>query len=284
VPALAAVLASHGVRASFFVACGPDRMVSRLGRLRDPRFVWKLLRTRAVRTYGWRTLLSGSLLPARPVAGSFPDLLRKLVAAGHEVGVHGWDHARWQDKLPALDAAEVHREVEQATATYRSAVGASPLGFAAPGWRCTAASLGAVDAAGFAYRSDTRGTAPYIPAAGGRAFRAPEIPTTLPTLDEIYGTVSRSSATLAEHHTRSMRRGTLNVLTMHAELEGGPHIEFLELLLARVTRMARLVRLCDEAAALVEETLPTCAVMEGTVRGRAMPVAVQGPVREWPPA
>ncbi len=83
VPRLAALLASYGVRASFFVVCGPDRMGSRLGRLLDPRFVAKLIRTRVVRTYGWRTLLSGTLLPARAVAAEFPGLLRDLVAAGH---------------------------------------------------------------------------------------------------------------------------------------------------------------------------------------------------------
>ena len=278
VPALTSVLAAHGVRASFFVVCGPDRMGRRLGRLLDPRFVGKLLRTRAVSTYGWRTLLSGTLLPAREVAASFPDLLRGLRQAGHEVGVHGYDHARWQDRLPSLDAATVGAEVNAATATYRRVVGDTPLGFAAPGWRCTPASLAAVDAAGFAYRSDTRGTAPYRPAAGGRTFRAPEIPTTLPTLDEIYGTVSRSPAALAEHYAALVRPATLNVHTIHAELEGGPHLDLLDLLLGRLVRMARPVRLCDEAAALVVGMLPTCAVLEGAVPGRAMPVAVQGPV------
>src|SRR5205085_11686264 len=116
VPALGALLAAHGVRASFFVVCGPDRMGRRLGRLLDPRFVAKLVRTRVVRTYGWRTLLSGTLLPARAVAAAFPDLLRALVRAGHEVGVHGHDHARWQDHLPALGRGAVGAEVSAATA------------------------------------------------------------------------------------------------------------------------------------------------------------------------
>jgi len=78
VPAIAARLAARGIHASFFVVCGPDRMGRRLGRLLDPRFVLKLLRTRAVRVYGWRTLLSGTLLPARPVAAAFPPLARLL--------------------------------------------------------------------------------------------------------------------------------------------------------------------------------------------------------------
>jgi undecaprenyl phosphate-alpha-L-ara4FN deformylase len=277
VPAIAALLAARGLRASFFVVCGPDRMGRRLGRLLRPGFVVKLLRTRAVRVYGWRTLLSGTLLPARPVAAAFPDLLRALVAAGHEVGVHGHDHARWQDRLPRLTAAEVTAEVGEAIEIYRALLGTAPTGFAAPGWRCTRHSLAAVDAAGFVFRSDTRGTHPYRPAAGGVVFRVPEIPTTLPTLDELYGRVGREPGALAGHVLDRLRPGELNVHTIHAELEGGPHLNVLEALLARAEGVARVVRLGDEAAALASAVLPVCSVEEGVVPGRAMPVAVQGP-------
>ncbi len=276
VPALAELLAAHDVRASFFVVCGPDRMGRRLGRLLDPGFVAKLLRTRVLAAYGWRTLLSGTLLPARPVAAAFPETLRDLVAAGHEVGVHGWDHARWQDRLPHLQPADVESEVGRAATTLRDLLGAAPLGFAAPGWRCTAASLAAVDAAAFAYRSDTRGSSPYRPAAAGSVFRAPEIPTTLPTLDEVYGRPDRRPAELAEHYGDLVRSGALNVHTIHAELEGGPHLDILDALLARLRGSVQFVRLCDEAAALGGTELPVCTVREGRVPGRAMPVAVQG--------
>jgi len=277
VPAIARCLAARGLRASFFVVCGPDRMGRRLARLLSPRFVGKLLRTRAVRVYGWRTLVSGTLLPARPVAAAFPDTLRALVAAGHEVGVHGHDHARWQDRLPRLTEAEVSAEVTEAVGVYRAALGTSPEGFAAPGWRCTPHSLAAVDTAGFAYRSDTRGTHPYRPATAGRVFRVPEIPTTLPTLDELYGVVDRRPGRLADLILGGMQPGRLNVHTLHAELEGGPHLDVLDALLTRAESLARVVRLCDEAARLEPAALPVCAVREGAVPGRAMPVAVQGP-------
>lgn len=276
VPRLARLFAERDVRASFFVVCGPDRMGGRLVRLLDPRFVAKLLRTRALAVYGWRTLLSGSVLPARLVAAAFPDTLRALAAAGHEVAVHGFDHARWQDRLPRLAPPEVEREVERAKAVLEGILGTAPAGFAAPGWRCTAASLAAVDAAGFAYRSDTRGRSPYLPAAAGRVFRAPEIPTTLPTLDEIYGRVGKDPAALAEHYAGLLRPGVLNVHTIHAELEGGPHLDVLDALLGRVAPTTRFVRLCDEATSLPSSGLPVCTVREGRVGGRAMPVALQG--------
>lgn len=275
VPALADLLASHDVCASFFVACGPDHMGRRLGRLLDPRFVAKLVRTRVVATYGWRTLLSGTLLPARAVAGAFPEMLRQLAAAGHEVGVHGYDHARWQDRLPRLAPAEVENEVFGAVTELRGILGYEPPGFAAPGWRCTAASLAAVEAAGFAYRSDTRGVSPYRPAIGGRVFVAPEIPTTFPTLDELYGRPHRRPVEIADRYRDFVRRGALNVHTIHAEIEGGAHLGTLDVLLTRLRGSVRFVRLCDEAAVLARTALPVCTVREGRIAGRAMPVALQ---------
>jgi undecaprenyl phosphate-alpha-L-ara4FN deformylase len=275
VPALAEVLAAHGARASFFVVCGSDRTGRRLARLLDPRFVAKLVRTRAVDVYGWRTLLSGTLLPARPVAEAFPATLRALVAAGHEVGVHGYDHARWQDRLPRLKPAQVEREVTRAALVLRGLLGTDPAGFAAPGWRCTPVSLAAVDAAGFAYRSDTRGSRPYRPTAGGCVFRAPEFPTTLPTLDEVFGRAVRRAADLPDFYCRELRSGELNVHTIHAELEGGPYLDAFDRFLGRIANRLRFVRLCDEAVALADTALPICGVREGRVPGRARPVALQ---------
>ena len=275
VPVIRDRLAAYGIRASFFVVCGPDTMGRRLAQLLRPRFIGKLIRTRAPSVYGWRTLLSGTVLPARPIAAAFPELLRALVRDGHEVAVHGHDHARWQDRLPALDADAVAGEVARACAVYREALGVDARGFGAPGWRCTAASLAAVDDAGFAYRSDTRGTEPYRPAVGGRTFRIPELPTTLPTLDETYGVVGRDPAVLADDLVARLRPGALEVHTIHAELEGGPHAGVLDAFLARAVERARFVRLCDEADALDRTALPTCEVRDGTVPGRPLPVALQ---------
>src|SRR5262249_17869480 len=152
--------------------------------------------TNAVGTYGWRTLLYGTLLPGPRIAGSFPDTLRALVAAGHEVGVHGYDHVYWQDRLPTLSAAAIRAEVERACAAYTEILGTPPRDFGAPGWQCTPASLASEDAMQLAYHSDTRGVSPFIPEMDGQRFRTVEIPTTLPTLDETFGRIGTTAAVL----------------------------------------------------------------------------------------
>ena len=40
---------------------------------------------------------------------------------------------------------------------------------------------------GFPYASDTRGAGPFVPVVGGAVVAVPQLPTTLPTLDELIG-------------------------------------------------------------------------------------------------
>src|SRR5207302_5997593 len=75
---LASFLHSQKIPASFFVSLGPDNSGRAAARaLRHPGFLKKMLRTKAVSVYGWRTILSGTLLPARPMGTSFTDQFRR---------------------------------------------------------------------------------------------------------------------------------------------------------------------------------------------------------------
>src|SRR3990172_7258883 len=107
VPALLALLDRHGVRATFFVALGPDTTGRAILRILRPGFLAKMRRTRAVATYGIRTILSGTLLPPRHAGRRLAPLLRQVVVAGHELAVHGYDHRRWQDGVERMDAGAV---------------------------------------------------------------------------------------------------------------------------------------------------------------------------------
>ncbi len=99
VPRLLEVMAEEGVKATFYFAMGPDRSgLAVLNALR-PGFLRKMTRTSATQVYGWRTVLSGTLLPSRPIGTAFPEVARHVRDEGHETGVHAWDHRQWQDRL-----------------------------------------------------------------------------------------------------------------------------------------------------------------------------------------
>jgi peptidoglycan/xylan/chitin deacetylase (PgdA/CDA1 family) len=275
VPALQRALDARGIRASFYVACGPDHSGRALRRIFKPGFLGKMLRTNAPGMYGWRTLLYGTLLPGPPIASAFPQHLRALTAAGHEIGVHGHDHVYWHDRLNGLDADATAAELRRGLEVFAALTGGRAAAFAAPGWQCTAHSLAAIDAASLRYHSCTRGRAPYRPRAGGRVFATPEIPTTWPTLDEVYGRVATDAGALTAFYLAALRPG-LNVHTIHAEVEGLSLLPVFTTLLDALRERVAFVRLIDVAAQLDPAALPICAVVDGTVAGRAGTVALQG--------
>jgi undecaprenyl phosphate-alpha-L-ara4FN deformylase len=282
VPRLMRVLNDLGVTATFLIAMGPDNSGRAIVRvLRNPGFLKKMRRTRAVTMYGLRTVLSGTVLPARAIALAFPNVMRDLAHAGFEIGVHGYDHVRWQDRLDEIGERGVRGEIADAFEAFRAVMNAHARGFGAPGWRTSAAALGALDAIGLDYRSDTRGTVPYRCAIEGEVFVTPEIPTMLPTMDEVMGPELCESDAIVRFYLDRINAAALNVHTIHAETEGMGQIEtFAALMRALKDRGAHFIQLRDVAATLDRAALPVCEVIRTTFPGRAGWISAQGPQRE----
>ena len=76
-----------------------------------------MLRPRAPALYGVKTMLYGTLLPGPIIGAAAPDLAPLLSAAGHEVGLHGYNHVRWHDHLYHFSFETVAREIAQAQET-----------------------------------------------------------------------------------------------------------------------------------------------------------------------
>lgn len=280
IPRLQRLLLESSVTASVYVAMGPDNSGRAIMRVfRNPGFLAKMRRTRALSMYGLRTALSGTLLPARPIARAFPELIRELLRNGFEVGIHGYDHVRWQDRLDRLTAREVTLEIEQAAEVYRAITGVAPPSFAAPGWRTNDIAALALERLGLAYRSDTRGRAPYRCRVGDRVLETVEIPTTLPTLDEVMGTPELAAAgSMPRFYLDRIRDDALNVHTIHAETEGMSQLDaFAALLRALKERGARFVRLDEVASRLDRAELPVSSIIRATLAGRAGWISAQAP-------
>jgi undecaprenyl phosphate-alpha-L-ara4FN deformylase len=280
VPRLAAMLKAKGVKATFFIAMGPDNSGKAAMRaLRNRGFLTKMRRTNAVAMYGLRTVLSGTLLPARPIALAFPQVVRDLAASGFEVGVHGYDHVRWQDHLDSLGSAGTSAEIDDGFEVYRAIFAADAHCFAAPGWRTSRDALLALQRKGLTYHSDTRGSSPYRCSISGTVMNIPEIPTTLPTLDELLGTreVPDSTAAISYYRDR-LDETALNVHTIHAETEGLAELQtFASIIDEWLKCGASFAQLRQVAARLAADTLPVCEVVRKILPGRAGWISAQGP-------
>ncbi len=272
VPVLLDVFRDAGVKGTFYLSMGPDNSGKAVFNvLRRPGFLAKMRRTGAARVYGLRTALSGTLLPARMIAVAFPDTARRVIAEGHEAGVHAWDHRRWQDKLQRLSENEVASQLGQGRQAFVNIFGEPPRTFAAPAWYGDERSLQVEEWYALEYASDCRGVEPFLPVVGGKRLATPQVPTTLPTLDEALGETHREARAFFASMLDAAASAAWPVLTVHAELEGGPYAADLRWFLERAgERGIRPVPLGELLATRRASgtPLPERTMGYGTVPGR----------------
>jgi undecaprenyl phosphate-alpha-L-ara4FN deformylase len=280
VPNLVALLQKHGVQATFLFSLGPDHTGRAIRRVFRRGFVGKVRRTSVVRHYGVRTLLYGTVLPGPDIGRRAVAEMRAVRDAGFETGVHTWDHTRWQDGLATADAEWTAGEMHRACERYHEIFGEEPRVHGAAGWQMNRHALRLTQRMGFEYCSDGRGTHPHLPVWDAEPVRCPQLPTTLPTLDELIGTDSVTEGNVAAHLLELTKDPAPagHVFTLHAELEGMRLAGTFEQLLVGWKAQGWALgstRMLFET--LQPMALPRCNVGPGEVPGRAGTLLLQGP-------
>ena len=278
VPRLVEVLQRHDAQATFLFSLGPDHTGRAIKRVFRPGFFSKVSRTSVVSHYGLRTLLYGTLLPGPDIGRRCAETLRAVRTAGFEVGVHCWDHVKWQDGVSTASAAWTERQMRSAVDRFAQVFGTRPRVHGAAGWQMNAHALRFAEVLGFSLASDARGSGPFLPVVEGVVIRCPQLPTTLPTLDELIGRDGCDEANVADR-LLAMSAGTptaTHVYTLHAELEGMRLTGVFERLLAGWRRQGyELVSLSGLVRDVDLGALPTFAVTEGSVAGRSGKLLLQ---------
>ena len=279
VPHLLDILRSHGAGATFLFSLGPDHTGRAIKRVFRKGFARKVKRTSVLSHYGLRTLMYGTLLPGPDIGKRCADTLRSVRDAGFEVGVHTWDHVKWQDGVADADEAWTRAEMAKACDRFKEVFGEPPRVHGAAGWQMNRHAYRMTQHLGFDYCSDTRGTHPFVPLYEAEIIACPQLPTTLPTMDELIGRDGITADNVAEHILRASDDppASGHVYTLHAELEGGKLAPVFETLLAGwKARGYELVSLRDYFDALPTKDLPRHDVGAGEVEGRSGTLATQG--------
>jgi undecaprenyl phosphate-alpha-L-ara4FN deformylase len=277
VPRLVSMLARLNLRGSFYFSLGPDHTGWALKRVFRPGFVQKAVRTSVLEHYGLKTLMYGVLLPAPDIGRRAGEAMRAVAAAGHETGIHCYDHVYWQDNVASRDPAWTDRQLDLAAEAYQRVFGTPARSHCAAGWQVNPRLFAREDQLGLDYASDTRGTHPFLPVMDGVEARCPQLPTTLPTLDEMIGRDGRTGDdALAELLDLTPADTGDHVYTLHAELEGQRLASLFEKLLQTwIARGHRPGTMARQAAALDPARLPRHVVRHLTVTGRSGLLAVQ---------
>jgi peptidoglycan/xylan/chitin deacetylase (PgdA/CDA1 family) len=277
VPRLVELLERHGVGATFLFSLGPDHTGRALKRVFRPGFFSKVQRTSVLKHYGARTLLYGTLLPGPDIGKRCAARLRSVREAGFEAGIHCWDHVRWQDGVADADADWTGEQMAFSLNRFREIFGFDARTHGAAGWQ-TNRHAAWIEEQHFDYASDVRGTSPFIPLWNGVRIGCPQLPTTLPTLDELIGVDGIDEQNVASSLLKATERACDHVFTLHAELEGGDLLPAFDALLAGWKRQGYdLVSTRAYFESLDVANLPRCEIVYGEVPGRSGALALQAP-------
>jgi peptidoglycan/xylan/chitin deacetylase (PgdA/CDA1 family) len=169
--------------------------------------------------------------------------------------------------------------MQRACDRFTEIFGTAPLTHGAAGWQMNVHALRLTQRLGFEYCSDGRGTSPHLPVWNAELIRCPQLPTTLPTLDELIGRDGVTEENVAAHLLERTREPVAagHVFTLHAELEGmrlAPAFE--QLLVGWKAQGWKLVSTRALVDTLQPLALPRCEVGPGVVEGRAGTLLVQG--------
>ncbi|UDG81936.1 polysaccharide deacetylase family protein [Candidatus Vallotia cooleyia] len=275
VPNLIKMLRNAG--ATFLFSLGKDHTGWALRRIFRPGFLRKVSRTSVLKHYGLKTLAYGVLLPGPDIGACAAEQMRATRNAGFEVGIHTWDHVYWQDNVRTREREWTIAQMAQSQARFIEIFGNAACTHGAAGWQMNNYAFHQLDAWGIRYASDGRGYGPYRPTINGFPLTHVQLPTTLPTLDEVLRLDGLNVDNVADYLLSLTRYSSIDhVFTLHAELEGQKLAPVLERLLAGWRAQGHaLVSMADYYSTLHLDSLPLHPIVWGKVPGRSGELIIQ---------
>lgn len=286
VPNLVRLLKRHQAGATFLFSLGKDHTGWALRRAFRPGFFKKVSRTSVVEHYGIKTLMYGVFLPAPDIGKECVEEMRAVRRAGFECGIHTWDHVVWQDNVRVRDARWTQGQMQQAFDRFQQIFGTAPKTHGAAGWQMNQHAFAQLDSYGMKYSSDGRATlkdngmlenqaaGPYRLEINGETLPCVQMPTTLPTLDELLGREINgdviNESNIADNILKLTAEPRDHVFTLHAELEGQKLAPiFNQLLTGWQEQGYQLISMADYYVNLQEQKLPVHPLTWQELPGRS---------------
>ena len=180
-PVLLDTLNRHGIKATFFAATGPDNIARNIKNCLNLSPL-NFIRKKPFKRYGL-TMLNGLLFKRQIQESKNIDL---VLDAGHELGLHGYDHYNWMTHLNSKSMEEISALISRGCELFERAFGFYPKSFASPGFTVNSRFLSMLDDFGFSYSSDFVGGQAFYPEIKieGKVCRTLQIPVSMKSIGE----------------------------------------------------------------------------------------------------
>ncbi|MCL1893520.1 MAG: polysaccharide deacetylase family protein [Holophagaceae bacterium] len=270
IPNLLRMLDSHQMQASFYFSFGPDNSGKALRRIFRRGFLSKMRRTGAAKLYSLKTMLYGTLLPAPLIHPRAKAEMQAVQAAGHEVAIHAWDHVQYHDLLDKKSREWLHDWFMRAHNAFENVFSMKARAAVSPAWRCNENTLEIQEQYKLDYAGDCRGIDVFYPIVNNKTLTTLQVPTTLPTLDEILGLNGMSPSESNEYIQNLIKDDALNVYALHTEVEGGALRDtFVSFLDGLIDRQIRVKTVGDWVPELKACNPPAREITRRIIEGRA---------------
>ncbi|OFZ19438.1 MAG: chitin deacetylase [Bdellovibrionales bacterium RBG_16_40_8] len=283
VPRLVELFKKHNASATFLFSLGPDHTGWAFKRIFHRGFLKKVKRTSVLSHYGFKTLMYGVLLPGPNIGRRLAEEMRAVKQAGFEVGIHTYDHVYWQDNVRKKNQEWTAAQLEFAQKAFIEIFSVPAATHGAAGWQMNDYAFNWLER--FSYNSDTRGTSPFFPVLRNvksnqqTIMKSMQLPTTLPTIDEMLGEDNVNESNFAEHLLSLTEPETQwgHVYTSHAELEGQKLLPVFERFLLGAKKQGyKFISLKEYFSSLDKTKVNICPIIYNEIPGRSGIVCCQG--------
>ncbi len=273
------ILADFGIKATFFTAMGPDNL-GQVGitRLFSKKFIKQVYCLNPIKTYGFANLMNGLIKKGPILSITYRNRLERILAEGHEIGIHGYNHVKWSNYCMRMGQLEIREEINKAVTIFRQIFRTYPSGFAAPSWGCNFNTLRVEDEFSFLYASDTRGRCPFFPRINGQVFKTLQIPITLPTFFELLSERQGDKDSVVKKLILKIMNEKFNALIVHPCQEGRANKELFISLLNTLKKEKNTYITYSHLARMVlknKSEIPVCEVCPAQVFGAFREVGSQ---------
>lgn len=275
-PAILHLLDSLGIHATIALSHGPERSCERFKDRKNMRRSGFPFTER----FGWAAMFKGRLLPAGRIKIPDQAMLASWADKNHELVAGSYAPLQWQTRCKSADVQVTSQQFKACFLPFEGRTPTAVNAISCAGGAANRAFLRLEQRHGLLYGSDTFGKTPFWPVWYGEIIRCPQLPVTLPTLEQLVAEGNASHQEIAGRLVQQIldapEKGQL--MLIQADYDGLRFLPLLEILLKQLQASGIELGTCKDWLHRLEISKLPYHVIHEESSSWGLPALCQGPV------